>query len=295
MSQEFSAENGKRQTVVVPPSVVPRPAGLPLPSVPEHELLKRIGGGSYGEVWLARGVFGVYRAVKIVYRKTFDSERPFEREVSGIRRFEPISRAHEGFVDVLQIGINEPEGYFYYIMELGDDVASGQQIDPESFTPKTLATEIVGHRRLAYQDCLRLGLALSQALADLHKHGLVHRDIKPANIIFVNGTPKLADIGLVAAMDAAPSYVGTEGYMPPEGPGSAAADVYALGKVLYEASMGKDRYDYPELPGTLKDLPDQAALMELNEVVVKACSRDVSKRYHSAAQMHADLVVLSNG
>ncbi len=86
---------------------------------------------------------------------------------------------------------------------------------------------------------------MSQALNELHKHGLVHRDIKPANIIFVNGVPKLADIGLVATAAEARSYVGTEGFIPPEGPGLPQADVFGLGKVLYEASTGKDRHNFP--------------------------------------------------
>src|SRR5512140_1341171 len=102
-----------------------RPAvlvGNPPPVViPDHQLLRRIGRGSYGEVWLARNMMGVYRAVKIVYRKAFEHQRPFERELSGIRKFEPVSRSHEGFVDVLHIGINEEQGCFYYVMELGDD------------------------------------------------------------------------------------------------------------------------------------------------------------------------------
>ena len=51
---------------------------LPPPRVPDHELLRRIGRGAYGEVWLARSVTGAYRAVKIVHRQSFDHDRPFE-------------------------------------------------------------------------------------------------------------------------------------------------------------------------------------------------------------------------
>ena len=47
-----------------------------------------------------------------------------------------------------------------------------------------------------------IALSLTRALEHLHAHGLVHRDIKPSNIIFVNGVPKLADIGLVTSVDA---------------------------------------------------------------------------------------------
>src|SRR5437773_6496420 len=264
----------------------PPPNG-PVP-IPDHELLRCIGRGSYGEVWLARNMMGVHRAVKIVHRKTFADERPFQRELSGIRKFEPISRSHEGFVDVLQVGINEPQGYFYYVMELGDDQTAGQHIDPESYSPKTLAKELLSRWRLSFQECLQLGLALSQALAELHKHDLVHRDVKPSNIIFVNGVPKLADIGLVAEVSEARSYVGTEGFIPPEGPGAPQADVFGLGKVLYEASTGMDRQDFPELPTNWDLSPDHDGLLELNEVILKACKPEPAKRYQSAWEMHAD-------
>lgn len=264
-------------------------------SIPDHQLLRRIGRGSYGEVWLARNMMGMYRAVKIVYRKWFEDARPFERELSGIRKYEPISRSFEGFVDVLHVGINEAGGYFYYVMELGDDQVAGQSFDPALYFPQTLAKVLSQRGRLPLQECLQLGLALSQALAELHKHGLVHRDVKPSNVIFVNGVPKLADIGLVAPADEARSYVGTEGFIPPEGPGSAQADIYGLGKLLYECCTGKDRQDFPELPTILDQFSDTEKLLELNEVILHACKNEANQRYRSAWDMHADLVVLANG
>jgi len=266
----------------------------PVP-IPDHQLLRRIGRGSYGEVWLARNMMGMYRAVKVVYRKWFEDGRPFERELSGIRKFEPISRSFEGFIDVLHVGINEERGYFYYVMELGDDQIAGQSFDPALYFPQTLAKALSQRGRLPLQECLQLGLALSQALAELHKHGLVHRDVKPSNVIFVNGVPKLADIGLVARADEARSYVGTEGFIPPEGPGSPQADIYGLGKLLYECCTGKDRQDFPELPTILDQFSDTEGLLELNEVVLHACKNEVSQRYRSAWDMHADLVALANG
>jgi WD40 repeat protein len=265
------------------------------PLIPDHDLISCIGKGSYGTVWLARTRMGMYRAVKVVQRKSFEHERPFERELSGIRKFEPVSRSHEGFIDVLHVGINEQEGYFYYVMELGDDVSSGQQIDPARYQPATLSWEIKRHGRVEPQQCLKFGLALADALAELHKYGLVHRDIKPSNIIFVNGAPKLADIGLVADMDEARSYVGTEGFIPPEGPGTPQADIYSLGKVLYEAMTGRDRQAFPELPTECDSGPDPEVFQELNEIVLRACHQQAKERYHSAEDLHADLVLIANG
>ncbi|MBI2947300.1 MAG: protein kinase, partial [Verrucomicrobia bacterium] len=184
-------------------------------------MIRRIGVGSYGEVWLGRNVIGAYRAIKVVYRQSFDSDRPYEREFAGMQKFEPISRSHEGLVDVLQIGRNDERGYFYYVMELADDAvirsatnlegtgaserttvvegmpgrqASAQlpqteAFNPETYLPKTLRTELARRRRLPFDECLQIGISLSSALGHMHQHGLIHRDIKPSNIIFVHGAP----------------------------------------------------------------------------------------------------------
>src|ERR1041385_5702895 len=116
--------------------------------IPDHQLVRLIGRGSYGEVWLARNTLGTYRAVKIVYEKTFQHARPFEREFKGVQKFEPISRLHEGLVDILQVGRNDPAGYFYCVMELADDTDTGQAIDPDNYTPRTLAHDRAKHKRL---------------------------------------------------------------------------------------------------------------------------------------------------
>jgi tetratricopeptide (TPR) repeat protein len=144
-------------------------------------------------------------------------------------------------------------------------------------------------------ECVEIGVALASGLAHLHNHGLVHRDIKPSNIIFVGGAPKLADIGLVTDADTTLSYVGTEGYIPPEGPGAVQADIFSLGKVLYEMSTGQDRRQFPDLPANLKEWPDQAGVLELNEVLVKACARDARSRYQSCEEMQTDLALLQRG
>src|SRR6266404_6205378 len=115
----------------------PSPFLHSIPAIPDHELLKKIGGGSYGDVWLARSKLGTYRAVKIIYRATFEDSRPFEREFKGMQKFEPISRSHEGLVDILQVGGTEE--YFYYVMELADD--AGENPKTEIRDPKQAREE----------------------------------------------------------------------------------------------------------------------------------------------------------
>jgi len=236
--------------------------------------------------------------------------------------FPGAPRSHEGLVDILQIGRNDTEGHFYYVMELADDAeverekggkGAGENnastttpshpfslsplppFSPASYIPRTLRREISRRGRLPFDECVTLGLSLARALAHLHAQGLVHRDIKPSNIIFVGGVPKLADIGLVTDVGEARSYVGTEGFIPPEGPGTPAADLFSLGKVLYEASTGKDRQDFPEPMTNLGDQPDKDRLLELSAILHRACHSDPRARYRSAEEMMAELELLQRG
>ena len=301
-----------------------------LPPVHDYELLHSIGHGSYGEVWLARNILGELRAVKVIYRGRFADMRPFEREFEGIQRFEPISRSHPSQLAILHVGKNEAAGCFYYVMELADAVGNPKpetrnpkelqqpkfEYSPpkanipvsdfgppseielrssEPYTPHTLGHDLEQHRRLPIADCVQIGLSLTTALAHLHSHGLVHRDIKPSNVIFVNGVAKLSDIGLVTEVGDSQSIVGTEGYIPPEGPGTAQADIFSLGKVLYEISTGMDRRRFAELPGDLPEWPERKELVEFNEILLKACAKDPAQRYRTAEEIRRDLTILQNG
>ena len=292
------------------------------PEVPDHQMLRLFGEGAYGQVWLARNTaLGTYRAIKVVFRKAFDNDGPFEREFRGIQAFEPISRSHEGFVHILQVGRNHGAGYFYYVMELADPApleptpppntppphqsinppirqstdplihqsSSPPTLDPDSYVPRTLAGDLTRRGKIPCEECVQIALCLSATLQKIHDAGLVHRDIKPSNIIFVDGAPKLADIGLVARTEDARSYVGTEGFMPPEGPGSAQADIFSLGKVLYELATGRDRLRFPELPTRFAEDPEREQLLALNKILLKACEQNASRRYKSAGKFHTDL------
>ncbi|MEO1825160.1 MAG: SUMF1/EgtB/PvdO family nonheme iron enzyme [Roseibacillus sp.] len=268
-------------------------------TIPDHEVLRKIGGGAYGEVWLARGVTGALRAVKAVWYNDFEDQRGFEREFEGILKYEPISRDHPGLVHILHVGRAEIEGepFYYYVMELGDDVATGRDINPVEYEPRTLRSDMkeAGGDGIAVEDCITCGRMLAEALQHLHENGLAHRDVKPSNVIFVDGKAKLADIGLVA-LRGQQTFVGTEGFVPPEGPGSAQADVYSLGKVLYEMATGKDRLDFPELPDQLPEGVSLKRWRALNSVICDICEPRISRRkIRRAADLGQELHRLEEG
>ena len=70
-------------------------------------------------------------------RNAFRDEETFEREFFGLQRFEPISREHAGFVEILHVGRSRADGFFYYVMELADDDSSCDHMDADTDVPKT--------------------------------------------------------------------------------------------------------------------------------------------------------------
>ena len=255
-----------------------RPEGTQ-PIVPDHEILRKIGTGAYGEVWLARSVTGAYRAVKVVWREDFADEQVFIREFDGVLSYEPIARGIPGLVHILHIGQHGGEfPYYFYVMELADDAYTGNHTDPDSYVPRTLFSDMqqYGNRPMPLDYVLEVGCQLSRALAGLHAQELAHRDVKPTNVIFINGRVKLADAGLVAHSNQR-SFVGTEGYIPPEGPGTPRADVYALAKVLYEMSTGMDRLNFPSLPAELPEGATHRRWIQFNNILCAAADPQVNR------------------
>ena len=268
------------------------PSGPRGPSISDYQLLRIIGEGSFGEVWLASHLpTQTYRAIKLLNKS---SAANLERELAGLHNYARIAEKYDGLLRIHALG-RQADGNWYYVMELGDDELNADNINPDKYEPKTLASEIKSRGRLPVVECIDLIAVLADSLAYLHRHGLIHRDIKPSNVVFVRGQPKLADIGLVTDIGGTHSFAGTKGYTPPNDHSTKQADVYGLGKVLYEISTGRDRNDYPGLPRDLSRAPDAAKFLELNEVILKACQVKPELRYRSASEMKADLALLQSG
>lgn len=272
----------------------------PAPETPGYTLIHPpFGEGAYGKVWLARNRAGEWRALKVVYRKSFgDDPDPYDREFKGITLYKSISGQHPGLLAVEFVSEKHPE-YFYYVMELGDSTVLDWESNPTAYRPRDLVRDRaqLRGRRLPVAECVQVGLHLTEALDFLHRQGLTHRDIKPQNVIFVNGQPKLADLGLIAEIrpaDQVKTYVGTPGYMPPppEKPGTAEADIYSLGMVLYVLSTGRQAAFFPEIATTLVESQDPAEFLPLNAIILKACQPMPADRYASAGEMRRALIEL---
>lgn len=272
-------------------SVVVAPQAGAKPTIPDHELYRVVGKGAYGEVWLGKDLTGSLRAIKVVKSSAFNTSRPFEREFEGLKRFAPISREHPGLIQVLHVG-KMGEGCFYYIMEAADDHTTGPVLSPDRYEPDSIARRISVGKPLSVAEVCDVGAQICAALEFLHSRGLIHRDIKPANLLFVGGRVKLADIGLVTGADTEDqhaSLVGTPAYMAPEGPGAPQSDLYSLGMVLYEMAVGKRPESFPELPTRMNAGADDTALFALNQVILKACDAQPSRRHSNARELREAL------
>ena len=264
------------------------------PDAPEYELFdKPFGAGGFGKVWLARNAIGQWQALKAVYQAKFgDNTVPYEAEFKGLQKYKPVSEKHPGLLRIDFVSRKKEAGYFYYVMELGDSRTPGWEQNPTTYKPKDLDSvrKQADGRRLPFAECVRIGAILADALDFLHRQGLTHRDIKPSNVIFVNGRPKLADVGLVTDIrppEIIHTLVGTPGYMPPppERPGTAQADIYALGMLLYVISTGCDPDLFPALSTTLMERSGHADFIRLNAVILKACQPDCAQRYQTTSEL----------
>ena len=249
----------------------------------QWRLVREIGHGAYGVVYLAVGSDGKRAAVKVCRREELGEER-YARELRGARLYSAIPRT-TGLVCMKEL-VEEPWG-FYSVMDLADHEFDGE-FSEETYRPKTLASILGGVKALSLDESVKLGIALAKGLETLQRHHLLHRDIKPGNVIYVGGRPVLSDPGLVVEESEAASLVGTPGYVPPENFTAAVGDIYSLGLTLKAASFGRSIEDLDKGPALEADT-SAAQFPAWWRILNKATDPTPSRRYQSAKALLKEL------
>ena len=261
-----------------------------VPRVPGFDLVRPIGEGGFGQVWLAMNqTTGQPRAVKVIPLARIGDRDPAGREIASLMRLEAVSRCrHPNLLTIQHVG--EAADHLFYVMDLADDLSGRTDLTNPEYRPATLESRLA-EGPLAMVECERYARALLAALACLHEAGLVHRDVKPANCLLLGGELKLADFGLLTSAELTASQVGTRGYMPPDGRMDARADVYAAGLVIYEMLTGLPTEQFPGLGTYAPEIAKDRILARLNRLALRACDPDPNRRFRDARQMLAELSV----
>jgi hypothetical protein len=256
------------------------------PAIPDVVLLRCIGRGGFGQVWLGRNrATGALKAVKVIPLRGGTAD-PAGREIVSLSQLESqrIAR-HPHLLDIQHVG--RTAEVLFYLMDPADDVSGSPASDDPGYRPATLATALE-RGPLPADDCLRCARQLAAGLAHLHAAGMVHRDVKPSNCLFLGRELKLADFGLLVPASAQLSRLGTVRYMPPDGRMDLRADVYAAGLVIYEMLTGLPAEAFPRLGPRAREIAADPVLAHLNRVALKAASRDHHARHaHAGALLEA--------
>ncbi|MCY2962769.1 MAG: serine/threonine-protein kinase, partial [Planctomycetota bacterium] len=222
-----------------------------LPRIADYFLLREIGRGGFGKVFLGKNAHdGSYAAVKVLGRGS-------GIEIAGVSQFKRSGGGHPHLVPILHMG--KVTKFVYYTMPLADAYRpdqsdSGTPTTPptnalsEEYRPHTLELEIAQRGKLTVEESLDLLRQLLSALERLHRNQIVHCDVKPANILRIDGVWKLGDMGLAIKSSSereATGARGTRAYWPPEGPrGDSTDDLFALGLTIWVASTGKPTREF---------------------------------------------------
>lgn len=288
-----------------------------------YSLLRLLGEGGMGEVWLAERADDVFHkqvAVKLVRSGllTASAHERFRTEREALARLE-----HPNIVRLLDGGTDE-DGVPYLVMEYVD----GEPIE-----------RYCEARALKLRDRMRLFIQVCSAVEEAHRNLIVHRDIKPGNVLVtVDGTVKLLDFGIAKLLESGGSSLtrtalapATPAFASPEqlagAPVTTATDVYALGVLLYRLIAGRHPYPLedepiaevarvirdtqPEQPShavaTAATSPEPAAIGlplpslharrawsrelrgDLDAIVLTALRKEPARRYGSAALFALDL------
>jgi formylglycine-generating enzyme required for sulfatase activity len=264
------------------------------PEVPGYEILGILGHGGMGVVYRARQL-KANRLVALKMIRAVEHASPTERLRFQIETEAVARLQHPHIVQLYEVG--EVRGQPFFSLELCDGGTLAEQLKKQ---------------RLTAREAAELIETLARAMHYAHLRGVVHRDLKPGNVLEnADGTPKITDFGLAKRIDAeardlsrSGAIMGTASYMAPEqaagkvrdtGP---AADVYALGVLLYECLTGRPPFEGPQhlvLVSVLNDEPLPPSRLapkvprDLETVCLKCLTKEPSRRYASAEALADDL------
>jgi tetratricopeptide (TPR) repeat protein len=284
------------------PGAAVRAEAPPPAVIGPYRVLREIGRGGMGVVYLADRSDGEYRklvAIKLITNGWRDAglERRFRRERQILAQLD-----HPGIARLLDGGATA-EGQPYFVMEYIEGLALLEYCD---------------RHELDVKQRLGLFLAVCDAVGYAHQHLIVHRDLKPGNILVTaGGAPRLLDFGLARVLDRGEAGeevtqgvpLLTPAYASPEQvrgePETVAGDVYSLGVVLYELLAGRRPYEVKS--GSLLEMaraiceqeaaplgqtgvPHARKLVgDLEKITAKALAKDPRLRYASVGELAADL------
>ena len=258
------------------------------PTVPDFDLIRLIGRGGFGQVWLARNhATGHLRAVKVIPFHAPGTSDPAGREIMSLTRLEAnVGRHHPNLLTIHHVG--KTADHLFYVMDLAEDASLSVPRAESSYRPATLESRLA-EGPLPAEQCDRCARQLLNGLAFLHEAGVVHRDVKPSNCLFVDGELKLADFGLLTEAGPQISRIGTQKYMPPDGYMDARADVYAAGLVIYEMVTGLPADSFPRLGDRATEVVRSPDLCALTRLALAACQPERANRFSDARGMLAEL------
>ncbi len=258
------------------------------PEVPGFDLIRPIGKGGFGEVWLAvNQMTRQLRAVKVISTARSGTIDPAGREITSIICLEAnLRRQHTNLVSIHHIG--QCAGHIFFVMDLADNVTGEPGSTDPNYQPATLQSRLQAGP-FTPEECWRRTGELLAGLAALHDAGMIHRDVKPANCLFVGSELKLADFGLLTEADQQMSRVGTVSYIPPDGHMDMRADVYAAGLTIYEIITGLSPSCFPSLGEHSETFAEDHHLLRLNQLALRACQSAPDARFASAREMLNEL------